>query len=48
MGRKVVLAVVLVVAAAVAAAFTVPITVSGKGGPPQPGSADYARPGRVQ
>jgi len=44
MRRKIVLAAVLVVAAAVVAAFTVPITVGGKGGPPQPGSADYAAP----
>jgi arylsulfatase len=44
MRRKVVLATVLVVAAAVVAAFTVPITVGGKAGPPQPGSADYAAP----
>jgi arylsulfatase A-like enzyme len=45
MKRKIVLAAVLVVAAAVViVAYTVPITVGGKGGPPQPGSANYAGP----
>jgi arylsulfatase len=36
--------VAVVVAVALIAAFTVPITVGGKAGPPQPGSADYAAP----
>ena len=45
MKRKIVLAAALVVAAAVViVAYAVPITVGGKGGPPQPGSADYAGP----
>ena len=45
MKRKIVLAAALVVAAVVViVAYTVPITVGGKGGPPQLGSADYAGP----
>ena len=43
--RKIVLAAILIlVAAAVIAAFTVPITVGGNKGAPQPGSPDYAEP----